>query len=206
MENLRKWRRVLNCQKMRQYMAVYSVVFSAHHKVQMIQQKEAGCYSYGTCQRLSGKKDDTTANLTQGDGEIPSSFRQTVKKERQESVFDGVERMLCKLGAQSGDSGLPKLQLEKSLTKIESTISGACKVLEQLNLPGANNDKGRRAVATNSRRAVTTAGPPTLVIGRDQDRDNIIAMLHEKEDKCQANVTSGVCYSVIGIHGMAGAG
>ncbi|KAF7104606.1 hypothetical protein CFC21_105496 [Triticum aestivum] len=31
-------------------------------------------------------------------------------------------------------------------------------------------------------------------------------MLHEKEDKCQANVTSGVCYSVIGIHGMAGAG
>ncbi|VAI93147.1 unnamed protein product [Triticum turgidum subsp. durum] len=104
------------------------------------------------------------------------------------------------------DSGLPKLQLEESLTRIERAISGACKVLEQLNLPGASNDNGRRAVPTNSRSAVTTAGPSTRVIGRDEDRDKIIAMLHEKEDQCQANTVSGICYSVIGIHGVAGSG
>ncbi|XBI04336.1 hypothetical protein VPH35_132651 [Triticum aestivum] len=104
------------------------------------------------------------------------------------------------------DSGLPKLQLEKSLTKIETALSGACKVLEQLNLSGLSNDNGRQAVATNSRHAVTTAGPPARVIGRDQDRDKIIAMLHEKEDQCQLNTVSGICYSVIGIHGVAGSG
>ncbi|XP_037469281.1 putative disease resistance protein RGA3 [Triticum dicoccoides] len=104
------------------------------------------------------------------------------------------------------DSGLPKVQLEKSLKKIESAISGACKVLEQLNLPGVTNDNGRRAVATNSCCAVTTAAPPIAVFGRDQDRDKIIAMLHEKEDQCQANIVSGICYSVIGIHGVAGSG
>ena len=66
MENLRKWQEVWNCQN-RKYMAVYSVVFSAQGKVRMTRQKEAECYSGGTCQRLSGKKDETTVNLTQGD-------------------------------------------------------------------------------------------------------------------------------------------
>ncbi|XP_051203608.2 disease resistance protein RGA2-like [Lolium perenne] len=104
------------------------------------------------------------------------------------------------------ESGMSKLQLEKSLKKIGSAISDACEVLEQLNLPGVRNDSARRAVATSSRSAVTTAGPPLRVIGRDQDRDKIIAMLHEKEYHCQVNTTSGTCYSVIGIHGIAGSG
>ncbi|VAI93158.1 unnamed protein product [Triticum turgidum subsp. durum] len=104
------------------------------------------------------------------------------------------------------ESGVPKVDLKKSLEKIESAINDACQVLAQLNLPGVSNDSGRRAVATNSRCAVTTAGPPPRVIGRDQDRDKIIAMLHEKEDHCQANIVSGTCYYVIGIHGMAGSG
>ena len=85
-------------------------------------------------------------------------------------------------------------------------MSDACKVLEQLNLPSVSNDKGRRAVAANSRSAVTTAGPPLRVIGRDQDRDRIIARLHEREDQGQANTVSGKGYSVIGIHGIAGSG
>uniref|UniRef100_A0ACD6A6I3 Uncharacterized protein n=1 Tax=Avena sativa TaxID=4498 RepID=A0ACD6A6I3_AVESA len=104
------------------------------------------------------------------------------------------------------ESGMPKLQLEKSLKKIENAISDACKVLEQLNLPGVSNDDQRRADATNSHSAVTTASPPLRVIGRDQDRDKIIAMLHEKEDQCQANTVSRKGYSVIGIHGIAGSG
>uniref|UniRef100_A0ACD5ZGX8 Uncharacterized protein n=1 Tax=Avena sativa TaxID=4498 RepID=A0ACD5ZGX8_AVESA len=103
-------------------------------------------------------------------------------------------------------SGMSKLQLEKSLKKIENSISDACKVLEQLNLPSVSNDNGRRAVAANSRSAVTTAGPPPRVIGRDQDRDKIITMLHKKEHHCQVKTTSDTCYSVIGIHGIAGSG
>ena len=104
------------------------------------------------------------------------------------------------------ESGMSKVELKKSLEKIESAINDACEVLKQLNLPGGHNDDGRRAVATNSRRAVTTAAPAIGVIGRDEDCDKIIAMLHEKEDICQANTASDTCYSVIGIHGMAGSG
>ncbi|VAI93116.1 unnamed protein product [Triticum turgidum subsp. durum] len=65
---------------------------------------------------------------------------------------------------------------------------------------------GDQLLLPNSRRAVTTAAPPIGVIGRDKDRDKIIAMLHEMEDHCQANTVSDKCYSVIGIHGMAGSG
>ncbi|KAI4969577.1 hypothetical protein ZWY2020_000491 [Hordeum vulgare] len=126
------------------------------------------------------------------------------------SMMDSLWRILWSFMPSSllkdKESGLPKLQLQKSLKKIESSISDACKVLEQLNLAGASNDNGSRAVATNSLGAVTTADPPIRVIGRDQDRDKIIAMLHEKEDHCQANTVSGTCYSVVGIHGIAGSG
>ncbi|KAM3297800.1 hypothetical protein ACQJBY_039653 [Aegilops geniculata] len=104
------------------------------------------------------------------------------------------------------ESGMSKVELKKSLEKIENAVNDACEVLKQLNLPGGHNDDGRRGVATNSRRAVTTAAPPTGVIGRDKDRDKIIVMLHEIEDHCQANTVSDTCYSVIGIHGMAGSG
>uniref|UniRef100_A0ACD6AF20 Uncharacterized protein n=1 Tax=Avena sativa TaxID=4498 RepID=A0ACD6AF20_AVESA len=103
------------------------------------------------------------------------------------------------------ESGMSKSQLEKSLKKIESAISDGCKVLEQLNLPGVSNDNRRRAVATSSRGEGITAGP-VRVIGRDQDRDKIIALLYEKEDQCQTNNVSGTGYSVIGIHGIAGSG
>jgi hypothetical protein len=58
----------------------------------------------------------------------------------------------------------------------------------------------------NSCSAVTTADPPLKVIGRDEERDKIIAMLHEKECDGQQNSNSDRCYSVIGIHGIAGSG
>ncbi|KAK1613001.1 hypothetical protein QYE76_036674 [Lolium multiflorum] len=103
------------------------------------------------------------------------------------------------------ESGMSKSQLRESLNKIESAVSDACKVLEQLNLPGASNDKGRRAVSTRSCSAGITVSP-LRVIGRDPDRDKIIAMLHENEHQCQVNTVSGTCYSVIGIHGIAGSG
>uniref|UniRef100_A0ACD5UJR8 Uncharacterized protein n=1 Tax=Avena sativa TaxID=4498 RepID=A0ACD5UJR8_AVESA len=137
----------------------------------------------------------------------------SLKKQIQDAKSDGSKMYLLRNNFRSfisispvkdEESGMSKLQLQKSLEKIESAISDSCKVLEQLNLPGISN--GRRAVATSSRSAGITVGPPLRVIGRDQDRDNIIAMLHAKEDQCQANTVNGTCYSVIGIHGIAGSG
>lgn len=48
------------------------------------------------------------------------------------------------------ESGMSKVELKKSLEKIESAINDACEVLKQLSLPGGCNDDGSRAVATNS--------------------------------------------------------
>ena len=89
-------------------------------------QKEAECYCCGTCQRLPEKRVRQLwiwLRVTRGNGEIPSSFRQAVKKERwrwvqvtlicgvqyvscsfsrrQWSVCDGVVWILQKFGAQS---------------------------------------------------------------------------------------------------------
>ncbi|VAI93093.1 unnamed protein product [Triticum turgidum subsp. durum] len=101
-------------------------------------------------------------------------------------------------------TGMSKVELKKSLEKIESAINDACEILKQLNLPCVSNDKGRPAVPTNARSAGIS--PPVRVIGRDKDLHKIIAMLHEKEDQCQADTVSDTCYSVIGIHGIAGSG
>uniref|UniRef100_A0A8R7RA27 NB-ARC domain-containing protein n=1 Tax=Triticum urartu TaxID=4572 RepID=A0A8R7RA27_TRIUA len=99
---------------------------------------------------------------------------------------------------------MSKVELKKSLEKIESAVNDACEILKQLNLPAVSNDNGRPAVATNSRSAGIS--PAVRVIGRDEDHQKIIAMVHEKEDQYQANTVSGTCYSVIGIHGIAGSG
>jgi len=140
---------------------------------------------------------------------------QSLKRQIQDAKSDSSKMDLLRKNLRSAmpssplkdeESGLSKFQLEKSLKKIESAISDACKVLEQMNLPSVINENGRRAVATISRGAVTTAGPPLRVIGRDQERDKITALLHEKEHHCEANTISGTCYSVIGIHGIAGSG
>uniref|UniRef100_A0A453T630 Rx N-terminal domain-containing protein n=1 Tax=Aegilops tauschii subsp. strangulata TaxID=200361 RepID=A0A453T630_AEGTS len=87
-------------------------------------------------------------------------------------------------------TGMSKVELKKSLEKIESAINDACDILKQLNLPGVSDDNGRPAVATNALSAGTSSA--VRVIGRDKDRHKIIAMLHEKEDHCQANTVSAV--------------
>uniref|UniRef100_A0ACD5UI37 Uncharacterized protein n=1 Tax=Avena sativa TaxID=4498 RepID=A0ACD5UI37_AVESA len=150
---------------------------------------------------------DSPRRVYSGDGTPPTTRRSF----HPAAGGDSSPETRAVYGADAGtglqqESGMSKLQLEKSLKKIESSISDACKALEQLNLPSVGNDNGRRVVAVNTRSAAATAGPPLRVIGRDQDRDKIIAMLHEKEHHCQANTISGTCYSVIGIHGIAGSG
>ncbi|KAM0852556.1 hypothetical protein ACQ4PT_051683 [Festuca glaucescens] len=165
--------------------------------------------------RLEPLLDKLKSALYETEDILDSVEYQSLKKKIQDARSGGSKMDLLRKNLRSAmpssplkdeESGISKLQLEKSLRKIESVISDACKVLEQLNLPGLNNDSGRRVVATNSRSAVTTAGPPLRVIGRDQDRDKIIEMLHQKEDQCQANTVSRKGYSVIGIHGIAGSG
>ncbi|XP_037435206.1 LOW QUALITY PROTEIN: putative disease resistance RPP13-like protein 1 [Triticum dicoccoides] len=102
------------------------------------------------------------------------------------------------------DCGMSKIELKQSLEKIEKVINDACGFFEQMNLPNKSNVNLSKPA--NSRGAVTTARPPPLVIGRDKDCDNIVAMLHDKEEDAQPDTNRAQCYSVIGIHGISGSG
>nr|BBF89556.1 putative NBS-LRR class RGA [Oryza glaberrima]BBF89561.1 putative NBS-LRR class RGA [Oryza glaberrima] len=98
----------------------------------------------------------------------------------------------------SAPPDVSRLALKRILDKIENIINEAHKVLPLTNLPGYTRAD---IVSSSTRSAVTTATPPPVVIGRDKDRDDIIAMLHENVDDIQPG--SG---SIIGIHGIAGSG
>ncbi|VAI19715.1 unnamed protein product [Triticum turgidum subsp. durum] len=102
------------------------------------------------------------------------------------------------------DSSMSKIELKQSLEKIEKVINDACGFFEQMNLPNKSN--ANLSKPASSRGAVTTARPPPLVIGRDKDCDNIVAMLHDKEEDAQPDTNKAQCYSVIGIHGIGGSG
>uniref|UniRef100_A0ACD5UHI6 Uncharacterized protein n=1 Tax=Avena sativa TaxID=4498 RepID=A0ACD5UHI6_AVESA len=103
------------------------------------------------------------------------------------------------------ESGLSKIELKKRLDKIEVVINDACKVLELMNLPSISV-ANQSHVAANSRGSVTTSRPLSMVIGRDEDCDKVVAMLHEKEEDSQPDTNSAPCYSVVGIHGIGGSG
>uniref|UniRef100_A0A453DMC7 Uncharacterized protein n=1 Tax=Aegilops tauschii subsp. strangulata TaxID=200361 RepID=A0A453DMC7_AEGTS len=92
--------------------------------------------------------------------------------------------------------------LIKSLKKIEEVINEAHQILDKLNLSSISNDNRRQKMVAN---APTTAVSPHKVFGRGNDRDKIIAMLHEKEGD-HPSTSNDLCFSVIGIHGISGAG
>ncbi|KAM3258840.1 hypothetical protein ACQJBY_050553 [Aegilops geniculata] len=102
------------------------------------------------------------------------------------------------------ECGMSKIELKQSLEKIEKVINDACGFFEQMNLTNKGNTNLSKPA--NSRGAVTTARPPSVVIGRDKDCDNIVAMLHDKEEDAQPDTKSVQCYSIIGIHGIGGSG
>ncbi|KAI4988965.1 hypothetical protein ZWY2020_036282 [Hordeum vulgare] len=102
------------------------------------------------------------------------------------------------------DCGMSKNELKQSLKKIETVINDACGFFEQMNLPKKSN--ANLSKPGNSRGAVTTARPPSVVFGRDKDCDNIVAMLHDKEEYAQPDTNRAQCYSIIGIHGIGGSG
>ncbi|XP_051198993.1 putative disease resistance RPP13-like protein 1 isoform X2 [Lolium perenne] len=104
------------------------------------------------------------------------------------------------------ESGMPKVKLKKKLDRIEEVINDACKVLELMNLPSISGANQSHVVAANSRGSGTTSRPLSQIIGRDEDCDKIVAMLHEKNEHGQPDTNSAPCYSVVGIHGIGGSG
>lgn len=104
-------------------------------------------------------------------------------------------------GRSSAPPDVSRLALKRILDKIDNIINEAHRVLPPTNLPGYTRTDKKQIVSSSSRSAVTTATPPPVLIGRDKDRDDIIAMLHENVGDIQPG--SG---SIIGIHGIAGSG
>ncbi|XP_047074515.1 putative disease resistance protein RGA3 [Lolium rigidum] len=104
------------------------------------------------------------------------------------------------------ESGMSKVKLKKKLETIEEIINDTCKVLERMNLQSLSGANQSHCVAANSRGSVTTSRPLSKIIGRDEDCDKIVAMLHEKEEHGQPDTNRVPCYSVVGIHGVGGSG
>ncbi|KAF7069689.1 hypothetical protein CFC21_075281 [Triticum aestivum] len=119
---------------------------------------------------------------------------------------DWVKKLLPSQCLKIKETGMPKKELKDSLEKIEGIINTAYKFVEHLKLLTVSNVQGSQAVPASSGGLATTAAPPPIVIGRDKERDQIIAMLHEKEGDDQLDTNSNLCYSVIGIHGIGGSG
>ncbi|VAH54137.1 unnamed protein product [Triticum turgidum subsp. durum] len=101
------------------------------------------------------------------------------------------------------ESRMSNKKLVKSLKKIENIINEAHQILEKLNLSSISDGNIRHKMVVNP---TTTAVSPQKVFGRDNDRDKIIAMLHEKEGGLDPSTSKGLCFSVIGIHGVSGSG
>ncbi|XP_047086578.1 putative disease resistance protein RGA3 [Lolium rigidum] len=93
------------------------------------------------------------------------------------------------------ESGMSKVKLKKKLD-----------TLEEMNLPSLSGANQSHGVAAKSRGSVTTSRPLSKIIGRDEDCDKIVAMLHEKEEHGQPESNSAPCYTVVGIHGVGGSG
>ncbi|XP_047083349.1 putative disease resistance RPP13-like protein 1 [Lolium rigidum] len=100
-------------------------------------------------------------------------------------------------------TGTSKMQLRTCLEKIEKLTNEAHQIFEWLNLSDVSKGSEKQPVAINSR---TTATSTVKVIGRDEDREKIVAMLYEKAGHGHINTDSGLCYSVVGIHGVSGSG
>jgi hypothetical protein len=98
---------------------------------------------------------------------------------------------------------MSKKELKTSLENIENITNEAHQILKSLNLSDVSKGNEKEPIATTS---PTTATSPVKVIGRDEERKKIVAMLHEKAGHGQINTESGLCYSVVGIHGVSGSG
>ena len=97
MGNLRKCSDSLECRRLREHMAIYSVMFSAHGKVQVMGcRRRRSVIAVGHVEDYP-EKDETTVNLTQGDS------RATVKFLQVGSIFTQVsDRCVMVLNGKKG--------------------------------------------------------------------------------------------------------
>ncbi|KAM0845352.1 hypothetical protein ACQ4PT_056434 [Festuca glaucescens] len=110
---------------------------------------------------------------------------------------------MLSLVGKNKETGMSKKQLKTSLDNIEKITNEAHQILKSLNLSDVSKGNEKQSIATTS---PTTATSQVKVIGRDEERKKIVAMLHEKAGHGQINTDSGLCYSVVGIHGVSGSG
>ncbi|CAL5028980.1 unnamed protein product [Urochloa decumbens] len=98
-------------------------------------------------------------------------------------------------------------KLKKSLMKLEEIIENGSQLLPLLARTSSSNVTCTSNPTGEIARIVTTSSPlAPVVIGRDEERDKIIRILLETSVNDEPSSSNSKCYSVIGIHGVAGSG
>ncbi|KAM0845351.1 hypothetical protein ACQ4PT_056434 [Festuca glaucescens] len=101
-----------------------------------------------------------------------------------EDILDDVEYSRLK----KQETGMSKKQLKTSLDNIEKITNEAHQILKSLNLSDVSKGNEKQSIATTS---PTTATSQVKVIGRDEERKKIVAMLHEKAEDTLKRELSG---------------
>jgi len=100
-------------------------------------------------------------------------------------------------------------KLKKVLKRLEKLIDQGAQFLAPFASNGRNGIDGNdtSSPANNVNRIVTTSSALThIIFGRDDERDEIIRLLHETAGDFETSSSNSKCYSVIGIYGIAGSG
>ncbi|RCV32585.1 hypothetical protein SETIT_7G014800v2 [Setaria italica] len=102
-----------------------------------------------------------------------------------------------------------KVKFKKVLKKLEKLIEQGSQFLTPLASISSNGSHGNDTSnpANNVNGLVTTSRAPThIIFGRDGERDEIHRLLHDTAHDFEPSSSDSMCYSVIGIYGIAGSG
>ncbi|XP_044361991.1 putative disease resistance protein RGA1 [Triticum aestivum] len=91
-------------------------------------------------------------------------------------------------------------RLKNHIAKIEELIVAAQGIIALAKPPSKGETSTARNIQTH-----TTSTPTEKVTGRDEDRDQIAKMLHDK-DEVNPSSSDNRCFSAIGIYGISGSG
>jgi ABC-type dipeptide/oligopeptide/nickel transport system ATPase subunit len=128
-----------------------------------------------------------------------------VEYDRLEKEVNSHSRSSFKLNLKLSVLSSQKKYLRKSLTKLESIVTEAREFCMLLDLP-TTSSRENSILSTRERQMSSTSLLQAEIIGRDKDRDQIVSLLREGTDDPETSSTIQKCYSVIGIHGVAGSG
>ncbi|KAF8641584.1 hypothetical protein HU200_067774 [Digitaria exilis] len=97
-------------------------------------------------------------------------------------------------------------KLKKVLKKLEKLIEQGPQFFTPLASINSNGNDASNS-ANNMNGLVTTSRALThIIFGRDEERDEIIRLLHDTAGDFEPSSSNSKCYSVIGIYGIAGSG